>query len=138
MIVVAIIGVLAAIAYPSYQSYVVRTNRGDVQSELSRLAAEVKSKQMAYRQVQNIPVSTLGLDSSGVVGYPGGNPIYTISLTPISAPNIGSENWVLTATPVSAKANAGNGDVVINARGETCWIKGSTCTPSATTSWDGS
>lgn len=32
MIVVAIIGILAAIAYPSYQQYVLRSNRADAQA----------------------------------------------------------------------------------------------------------
>lgn len=137
MVVVAIIGILAAIAYPSYQSYVVRTNRGDVQSELSRLAAEIESKQMAYRRVQNIPVTSLGLSAAGSISYPSRNPIYTVSLTPVNAANIGSEAWTLSAAPVAGKTNDSNGSVAINAEGETCWTKGSTCTPSATTSWDG-
>ena len=34
MIVVAILGILAAIAYPSYQGYVERTNRADMMSEM--------------------------------------------------------------------------------------------------------
>jgi type IV pilus assembly protein PilE len=34
LIVIAIIGILASIAYPSLQSYVLKTNRGDAQTEL--------------------------------------------------------------------------------------------------------
>jgi type IV pilus assembly protein PilE len=137
MIAVAIVGILAAIALPSYSAYVIRTNRGDVQSELSRLAAEIESKQMAYRRVQNIPVTSLGLSAAGSINYPNRNPIYTISLTPVNIGNIGSEAWTLSAAPVAGKANDSNGSVIINAQGQTCWIKGSACTPSASTSWDG-
>lgn len=37
MIVVAIIGILAAIAYPSYQNYVEKTRRGQAQADLLEL-----------------------------------------------------------------------------------------------------
>lgn len=45
MIAVAIIGILSAIAYPSYQSYVVRTNRSTAAAYL----VEVASRQHQYR-----------------------------------------------------------------------------------------
>jgi type IV pilus assembly protein PilE len=38
MIVVAVIGILAAIAYPSYQNYVLRAHRADAQAEMMALA----------------------------------------------------------------------------------------------------
>jgi type IV pilus assembly protein PilE len=37
MIVVAIIGILAAVAYPAYQSYVEKTRRGQAQADLLEL-----------------------------------------------------------------------------------------------------
>lgn len=39
MIVVAIVGILAAIAYPSYQEYVLRGNRSEAQALLNDAAA---------------------------------------------------------------------------------------------------
>jgi type IV pilus assembly protein PilE len=40
MIVVAIVGVLAAIAYPSYTRYVQKAKRTDVQSEMMNIAVD--------------------------------------------------------------------------------------------------
>lgn len=135
MIVVAIIGILAAIAVPSYQSYVVRTNRADVQSELSRIHQDIKAAKVSYRRLDAIPTATIGLPA-GTKTFPvGSKPIYTINVT--NANNNIVRDYVLTATPIAGKTNDSNGSVVINAKGETWWTKGSTCTPSATTSWDG-
>ena len=138
LIVVAIIGILAAIALPSYQSYVVRTNRGDVQTELADIQQKIQVAKLAYRRISEIPVADIGL-TGGSISYPRtGTSIYTISITPMASGRIASATYQISATPIAGTANAGNGDVVINAKGETCWIKGSTCIPSATTSWDGS
>ena len=134
---VAIVGILAAIALPSYQSYVVRTNRGDVQTELADIQQKIQVAKLAYRRISEIPVADIGL-TGGSANYPkSGTAVYTISITPNASGRISSANYQISATPIAGTSNAGNGEVVINARGETCWIKGSTCTPSATTSWDG-
>lgn len=36
LIVIAIIGILASIAYPSYKSYLLKANRGDAKAELTK------------------------------------------------------------------------------------------------------
>ncbi|MFO6422829.1 type IV pilin protein [Motilimonas sp. KMU-193] len=43
MIVVAIIGILASIAYPSYQDYVKKSRRADAQAHLMKAALEQES-----------------------------------------------------------------------------------------------
>jgi type IV pilus assembly protein PilE len=42
MIVVAIIGILAAVAYPSYQEYVRRAARGDAQADMMEIAQNLE------------------------------------------------------------------------------------------------
>ncbi|HEY0563490.1 MAG TPA: type IV pilin protein [Methylophilus sp.] len=49
MIVVAIIGILAAIAFPSYQQYVIRANRTAAQTEMMEIANRQQQFLMADR-----------------------------------------------------------------------------------------
>ncbi|MDP2716340.1 type IV pilin protein [Rheinheimera sp.] len=51
MIVVVIVGILASIAYPSYQNYVTRTNRGAASAcllELSQFMERLYTQNMTY------------------------------------------------------------------------------------------
>ena len=47
MIVVAIIGILAAITYPSYQEYVRKTKRTEAQAELLDIAQKIQRYKIA-------------------------------------------------------------------------------------------
>ena len=47
MITVAIIGIIASIAYPSYQGFAVSTNRGAAQADLMSLAAAMERHKAA-------------------------------------------------------------------------------------------
>ena len=80
MIVVAIIGVLAAIAYPSYQRYVIKTKRTDMMTELQNIASQIESRKLAQGSYTN---AGTGLNAS----FPrSGTALYTITLahTPLS------------------------------------------------------
>ncbi|WP_252061047.1 type IV pilin protein [Acinetobacter sp. AHP123] len=127
MIVVAIIAILVAIAYPSYTQYKIRGNRADVQSEMMQTAQRLQSY---YVINHNYTSATLdnGLASKD---YPASNPIYTIALV------TNSQTWTLTATPKTNTIQAGNGTVLLNSEGQKCWTKGQSCTTSATSNWDG-
>ncbi len=135
MIVIAIIGVLAGIAYPSYQSYVKKTKRGEMKTELQRLAQEIQKQKGFYKRYNKIPLSKLGFSNTGSMDFPrSGGKNYTITIS-ASGTNI-ANNWTLTATPSSTGSLSGTGNIKINYKGERCWNKdGTDCTLSATSKW---
>ncbi|KQQ72041.1 type IV pilin protein [Acinetobacter sp. Leaf130] len=140
MIVVAIIAILAAIAYPSYKEHVRHTKRVDMQTTLQQLVMQIQRYKVANLKVIGATASDLGIATS----YPiQGLPLYTVNLTPVTAGALNAETWVLTATPIVNTSQTGDGDIVLNYRGERCWTKGTdinsgtACVPSTTSNWDG-
>lgn len=106
MIVVAIIGILAAIAYPSYDEYVKRGNRTEGQAFLSDVAARQEryfSQNNAYI-TKTDDVSKLGLSD---VNSPTRK--YTITVA------AGDGGYLLTATQQFNDTKCGN--LTLNALG---------------------
>ncbi|MFV5365118.1 type IV pilin protein [Acinetobacter oleivorans] len=140
MIVVAIIAILAAIAYPSYKEHIRHTKRMDMQTTLQQIAMQIQRYKVANFKVSGATASDLGIASS----YPAnGTRLYTVNLTPVTSSALTAETWVLTATPIANTSQTGDGNIVLNYRGERCWTKGTdinngtACVPSATSNWDG-
>ena len=130
LIAIAIIGILAAIAYPSYIEHIKKTNRVDAQSEMLNIARSLSNYKMAKGTFESATLDNGLLEKN----YPStGSQNYKISL------NISGDGstWESKAEPIANSLQDGNGTVMLNHRGEKCWTKGSTCTPSATTNWDG-
>lgn len=81
MIVVAIVGILVAIAYPSYQGYLIRNNRNIAKGDLLELQQWMERN---YTLTNNYSIS------------PGGGTI-TISSLPYSAsPRTGTSHYTIT------------------------------------------
>ncbi len=116
MIVVAIIGILAAIVYPNYQRYVIKTKRTDMMSEMYNIASEIESRKLAQGAYSNTLITGLGGD------YPKqGTALYTVSITP----NPLTAKWVITAVPKANTQMSSDGTLTFNYQGIKC--KGSVC-----------
>jgi len=110
MIVVAIIGVLAAIAYPSYQRYVIKTKRTDMMSEMQNIASTIESRKLAQGRYSNDLISGLGGD------YPKqGAVLYKVTFTP----NPLTAQWTIKAEPQSGQI-VGDGTLTLNYQGLKC------------------
>ncbi len=116
MIVVAIIGILAAIAYPSYQSYVIKSKRVDMMSEMQNIASQIESRKLAQGSYSNDLITGLGGN------YPSqGTALYNITFTP----NPLTHQWTITATPIAGTQMANDGTMTLNFQGVKC--RGTAC-----------
>lgn len=126
MIVVAIIGVLAAIAYPSYQQYVIKTKRTDMMSEMHNIASEIESRKLAQGSYSNISAK---VKTDFAIAYPRqGTQLYdvTINPEPLTPPdNTLTAKWKITASPKIGTQMAGDGNLTLNYQGVKC--RGSVC-----------
>jgi type IV pilus assembly protein PilE len=99
MITIAIIGILAAIALPNYNDYVVKTRRTDVQRLLTSQAQSLER----YFTVNGRYTSTAGGSTCGVSNE--ANSYYTISSDCTTA-----NAFTITATAITTKSQAADGN----------------------------
>lgn len=110
MIVVAIVGILAAIAYPNYMQYVVQSNRAVAKSALTQLVARQEAYFILHKQYANnitglgYPSSPTGLRSNGGLvnldGGPSDDIIYKLQVG-TKQPFTDNYNYKLQAVPVN-------------------------------------
>jgi type IV pilus assembly protein PilE len=99
MIVIAIIGILAAIAVPQYSDYVTRSRRTDGQSTLLQVAQELErcyTQFSAYNNTSCAVVGTGGVSETSPEGY------YAIAA---AGGALSASAFTLTATPQGAQAS---------------------------------
>ena len=126
MIVVAIIGILAAIAYPSYQQYVIKTKRTDMMSEMQNIASEIESRKLAQGSYSAI---SAGVKTDFATAYPRqGIQLYNVTINPdpLAPPdNTLTSKWIITATPKANSQVINDGTLTLNYQGIKC--RGSVC-----------
>ena len=104
MITVAVIGILAAVAYPSYQDYILRGNRSAAQSFMMGIA----NKQQQYLlDARTFAGGASVLTDLALTMPPEVSTKYTITVTctmPTAAGNCtaaaGAPSYLITATPI--------------------------------------
>lgn len=115
MITVAIVAILAAIAYPSYKQYLIRANRSEAQAYLMDLSQRQQQYLMDARAYTGSE-TTLGASQPSRVADN-----YTITIT------VGSglpPSFTITATPKSGTVQSGDGNLTINQAGAKTWTGG--------------
>ena len=116
LIVVAIIGIIAAIAIPSYQGYIERGHRADTMSELQNIANTIESRKIEQGRYSNDLLTGLG------GSFPSqGTALYTISFDPDPL----TSEWTITAETIDDERMDGDGDLSFDYRGVKC--RGSDC-----------
>lgn len=107
MIVVVVIGILAAVAYPSYRNYTIKAKRADGYSALADSAAD---QEKFFSQNLYYATSVEALNAiHGLVSTTRNSPegYYAITTT-------GGQTYTLTATAQGAQATADTGCTTLN------------------------
>lgn len=117
MITVAIIGILAAIAYPSYTQYVIRANRSAAQAQMLDIANRQQQFLLANRAYVAMDNLTDPLSSELSGKY-----TYTVTVGVGTVPS-----YLITFTPKVGSSQAADGALTLNSDG----VKGCdpTCNP---------
>lgn len=113
VIVMLVIGILSAIAIPSYRSYVMRVNRADAKVGLTN-AAQTLERCFTRENVYNggLCAAALPLPYNLPMAAPAGSATYVLSGV------IAANDYTLTATRTNGQtADAACGDFTLNARG---------------------
>ncbi|MDO5652872.1 MAG: type IV pilin protein [Brachymonas sp.] len=124
MIVVAIIGILAAIAYPSYTRYIIRSKRAAAQSYMQELAG-LQQRYLLDNRSYAVDLSALGatvpadISRSYTVTMAGDNtttpPSFLVKAVPTGSQTADTECGDLTYDQKGSKGISGTGGV------STCW-----------------
>lgn len=123
MITVAIVGIIASIAYPSYMNFMVASNRGVAQSDLMALAAAMERHKAAN-------FSYKGAAEAGDTGTPAvfhghspasepaANKRYDLTIEQVSA---SGNSYQIKASPVAGTPQDGDGDIFYFSDGRKAW-----------------
>jgi len=133
MIVVVIVGILAVIALPGYQSHIIKGSRVAAQTELLELASvqeKIYLNSNAY--TASVTAAYNGTSAGGLgrtTGLTSDNQ-YTFTLV---APG---QTHTLTATPVAGGRQAGNGCLTLQENGLRQWHENNdACNSASPTPW---
>lgn len=110
MIVTAVIGILVAIAYPSYQNSLIKGSRATAKSYL----LEVAQKQQGFLMDNRAYGTKAELEAAGLIEPKEFTNFYTLTVTPAAGP---PPSFTVRATPKGGTRQAGDGWLQVNETG---------------------
>ena len=113
MITVAVIAILAAVAYPSYTQHLIKGSRSAAQSYLLELAQRQQLNLMTARRYESSVAALTGGSTPAEV-----DKYYTIS---IAVTTTAPPTFTLTAAPKDGTRQVGDGDLTIDQAGQRLW-----------------
>ena len=135
LIVMVIIGILAAVGYPMYTSQIESNNRSAVQGRMMALSSALetyRAQNFTYggAQLSNLSDSLDNNDFYDVTFVDGGgNEVTTLPA--------GATTYEILAKPINGTVMDGTGAIKLSHEGETCWdpADDTDCTFGADKSW---
>lgn len=119
MVVVAIIGILAMVAYPSYQSYIIKTNRAEGKDFLTQVMFEMERFRTRNR---TYTVDLVGSGGLGLADNLSENNLYQVTATACLG-DIIARCVLLTAVPQGNQSSDGNLTLDSRGRKNAVWDK---------------
>jgi type IV pilus assembly protein PilE len=110
LVVMAIIGIIAVFAYPSYEAYVVRSNRAAAQA----LLLDVAQRQQQYLLDSRSYATWAQLTAAGVTVPSNVSQYYDVTTTPAAGP---PPTFTATATPKAGQRQVIDGTLQIDQTG---------------------
>lgn len=126
MIVVAIVGIITAIAYPSYQGMLKTSNRGTAQADLMAFAAAMERHKAANYTYEGAATGGANTGSPAIfaahspAGEAAADKRYDLTIDTVAANGI---SFRVKATPASGTDQAGDGALFVFSDGRKAWDK---------------
>lgn len=128
MIVIAIIGVIVAIAYPNYQKSVIKTKRTDMMTTMQSLASELQAQKVGKGSYAAFSANDISNLIRPYAAQSTAN-LYDITINLDSNNDTTLGDWLITATPKTTPSNLSqmkdDGTLTLDANGIKC--RGTKC-----------
>ena len=136
MLVVVIIAILVAVAYPSYNSYLARSRRADAQQFMQQLDNRQKQILIEQRAFATAP-NALNVASSGWTCTAANctNTFYTVTFDPAVDNAATPPSYAICAVPNAGTGQAGDGTLTLSSAGAKMRRTGTSCTAGTDLGW---
>ncbi len=124
LIVIAIVGILAAVAYPSYQGVIASSSRSTAQADLMSLASAMERHSASNFSYKGAAASGANtgkptiFSSYSPASEPEANKSYELTISAVSSDG---QSFELKATPVTGSSVDGNGALFYFSDGRKAW-----------------